>query len=58
MKTLCEKLRDKHGHLVKCDFCGKKKTFNENWRMTGDHMVTCPDCVDIPLSKNAVLVSI
>jgi len=58
MKTLSEKLREKMGHKVLCNLCGKKKLFNENWRMTEGHLVICPDCTNKPALNNKVLVSI
>jgi len=58
MKTISEKLQDKLGSKVMCDYCKKKKTFNSNWKMSKGSTVVCPDCQPEVLSKGGVLVSI
>lgn len=56
MLTRSQKLRDKLGHKVICDYCGQKMTLTENWRLSRDGTV-CPK--DIPEAlKTRVLINI
>ena len=57
MLTRSQKLREKLGHKVICDYCGQKSIFNDySWRNSRDGTV-CPK--DIPEAlKTRVLINI
>lgn len=57
-RTKCEKLLERLGEKVECDVCHNQKVFNQNWRMSGDKAVVCPECQGGVLKVGKVLVNI
>jgi NAD-dependent SIR2 family protein deacetylase len=58
MLTRSEKLRQKIGHKVECDMCHQKKEFTDNWRMSTDKIIICPECQLKPENRARGMVSI
>ena len=58
MKTRAEKLHDKIGDKIQCDFCHQNKRFDSSWMMTEGPMFACPECVELKLKEGHVFCSI
>lgn len=58
MLTFTEKLRQKLGHRILCDFCNEKKVLTEKWMMTTNKKLCCADCINKVEKKGILLISI
>ena len=57
MLTKAEKLQNKIGKMVVCDYCHGKQVFSFNWRMTKGKLVICPFCQRTPKLAGELLIS-